>query len=378
MKLRSKPKDSAEGQKPEKQKTQGILVDKFEFSDNTVKFYVVKGFAKKQWVSIREIPVPEITQIDKFGNELTITWKNTIDRFYTKEKTDSFGKLVEQVTDILEKSRLEIENHQRAELKKTELLMAVENSLKILDRSFDILIGLQDKRINWQQLEAHANGFSDNLNFTGQILPPLILDYGKIEPAVRKQEPKEASAEAFSLLKATYDYFDGLSPDLDINDSPPTLQTVKNLIYAYFLLNDLLLGKAVGEKDNSKETATLETTLKKLFEANFNLDFTDLKNSIDTADIQNDKRSLIDNCRTAFKEHLRHISEKPQAPLQTQEQAKPETTPEQPVTASTEARAAETDNAITPTEVSESLAAQENTSVSQDEYRESSDIIKDN
>ena len=60
---------------------------------------------KKQWIVVREIPVLEIEHVEKFGNELSVTWKGTTDSFFTKEKTDLFGKLVDQVTRMLEDQR---------------------------------------------------------------------------------------------------------------------------------------------------------------------------------------------------------------------------------------------------------------------------------
>ena len=58
-----------------KLKPKGLAVTKFEFAANTVKFFVAKGFRKKRWVVVKEIPVYEITGIEHFGNELSVTWK---------------------------------------------------------------------------------------------------------------------------------------------------------------------------------------------------------------------------------------------------------------------------------------------------------------
>lgn len=351
MKLRRKPKDSAEEQKPEKQKPKGVLVGKFDISDNVVKFYAAKGFGKKQWVSIREIPVLEIEQIDKFGNELTITWKGSTDAFYTKEKTDSFGKLVDQINGILEEHRRTVEKEQKAALRQNELLTVINKSLTVLDSSFDILIGLQDKRINWQQLEAYTNSFSDELNFAGQTLPPLSLNFGRIAPAVKTQVPKEASAEAFDLLKATYGYFDGLNLESDVKDALPTFGTTKRLIYAYFLLNDLLLAKAVGEKDSGKETGEFEATLRNLSEANFKVDVEKLKGNLDQMNSDGDRRTIITDCRTAFKEQLKHVTEKQEPPQETAAPTEPAPQPSTPIEP--------TSQQATPTEITPQQAAPE-------------------
>jgi hypothetical protein len=308
MKLRRKQsEDSSDQQKPQKKKPKGLEVDKFEVSDNAAKFFAAKGLGKKQWILVREIPVLEIEHIENLDNELSVTWKGVTDSFFTKEKTDSFGKLVEQVNGILEDQRKTVETNEKAALRRSELLGVINSSIGIVDLSFNVLIGLQDKRIDWQQLEAFSNGFGENLNFTGQTLPPLNLDFSRIASAVKTQGPTEASKEAFNILKATYEYFNGLNPDEGIKENPPSFQTAKTLILAYFLLNDLLFGKFVGDKENSRETSELETALQNLAEANFKVDVEELKRSIDKIGLEDDKQTLIDDSRAVFKEQLKQL-----------------------------------------------------------------------
>ena len=98
MRLKRKQSSNSEGQEdPPKKKQKGIEVAKVEVSDNIAKFFAAKGLGKKQWIVVREIPVLEIERIEKFGNELSVTWKGVTDSFFTKEKTDLFSKLVDQV-----------------------------------------------------------------------------------------------------------------------------------------------------------------------------------------------------------------------------------------------------------------------------------------
>ena len=92
-----------------------VEVTKVEIADNTVKFFAAKGFRKKQWVVVKEIPLLEIEHIEKFGNELSVTWKGATYTFFTKEKTDLFSKLVDQVNGILEDQRKSKENKEKEE-----------------------------------------------------------------------------------------------------------------------------------------------------------------------------------------------------------------------------------------------------------------------
>ena len=308
MKLRRKqPEDSSDQQKPQKKKPKGLEVGKFEVSDNTAKFFAAKGFGKKQWVAVREIPVLEIEHVENSGNELSVTWKGATDSFFTKEKGDSFSKLVEQINGILENQRKTVETNEKAALRRRELLEVIKSSISTVDLSFDVLIGLQNKRIDWRQLEAYANGFSENLKFNGQTLPPLNLDFSKIASAVKTQAPNEASKEAFNVLKATYEYINGLKPDEDIKENLPSVQTAKTLILAYFLLNDLLFGKFVGDKETSKETSELETALQSLAEGNFKVDVEELKRGIDRISLEGNKQAVVEDNRAIFKEQLKQL-----------------------------------------------------------------------
>jgi hypothetical protein len=58
---------SGENKKP---KSKGLAITKYEISDNKIKFFDAKGFLKKHWVLIKEMPVQEINNIESFGNEL--------------------------------------------------------------------------------------------------------------------------------------------------------------------------------------------------------------------------------------------------------------------------------------------------------------------
>ena len=286
-----------------------VEVNKVEIADNTVKFFVAKGRRKKHWVIVKEIPVLEIEHIESSDNELTVTWKGATDLFCTKDKTGSFTALVEQVNGMLEEQRINqqktAEVNEKNAQRKIELLEVIDKSIRIVDLSFDVLIGLQDKRISWQQIETVANGFGENLNFAGQTIPPLTLEYSKIGSAVKAQLPRDASKEAFNILGATYGYFDVLKPEEDIKENPLNFQTTKTLISAYFMLNDLLLSRFVGDKNNAREIGELEAALQSLAQVSFKVDVEALKSSIG---IEGEKQAVIDESRAIFKEQLKQLS----------------------------------------------------------------------
>ncbi len=310
MRFKRKQPDESESQEnPSKKQQKSLEVAKVEVSDNIARFFVAKGLGKKQLLVVREIPVLEIEHIEKLGNELSVTWKGATDSFFTKEKTNIFGKLVDQINGILEdqrKTKENNENNEKASLRRNELLAIINTSIGIIDQSFNVQIGLQEKRINWQQLEGFANGFGENLSFTVQTMPPLNLGFSKIAYAIKSQIPKETSNEAFSILEAVYEYFNGLNLDDDPKENNPNFHDAKSVILAYFMLNDLLLGKVVGDKENNEEISQLESVLQNLAaETNFKVNIDELKGSIDKIDVASNRENVIERSREIFKQHLK-------------------------------------------------------------------------
>ncbi len=223
-------------------------------------------------------------------------------------KAESVDKLRDEVSSILEEQRKSLENNEKVAQRRNELLGVINASIGIIDLSFDVLIGLQEKRINWQQLEGYSNGFGENLIFTGQTMAPLSLDFLKVSSAIKRQIPKETAKEVYNILKAVYEYFSSLSLDDDVKESVPNFQNANAVILAYFALNDLLLGKVVGDKENKKENSRLETVLQNLDnEINFKVNINELKGSIDKRGLESDKESVIEVSRGIFKEKLRQL-----------------------------------------------------------------------
>ncbi len=317
-----------------------VKVDKAEIVDNTLKLFVAKGRGKKQWVNVKEIPVSEITHIENSENQLSVTGKDVTYTFFTKEKIDLFSTLVGQVNAILEatledkqKTTEDEEKEDKTAIRQNELLGVINASVGIVDSAFNVLIGLQEKRINWQRLEGYSNSLRENLNFTAQTIPPMNLDFAKISSAVKSQTPKETSNEAFSVLEGVYAYFNGLNLGEDQKEAHPDVENAKALISAYFKLNDVFLGKVVGDKENGAEVSSLQGELQSLATVtNFKVNVEELKGNIDKMTLDSDKEKTIEGTRKIFKEQIKQLL-KPniEAPAVTESLPKNETiTQEEP------------------------------------------------
>jgi hypothetical protein len=202
-----------------------------------------------------------------------------------------------------------VEANEKLLFRKNELLALIDASLVIVDLSFDILIGLQKKRIDWQLLEDYPKTLGASLNFVGQSMPPLNLDFLKISSAIKRQLPKETSTEAYNILKVINDYFDELDLDDDVIEVTPNFVRAKAILLSYYILNDLLLGKMVEDKGNKNEKNQLESILRILTNGtNFSIDVGALMDSIDRMTPETDFQSSIDEKRKLFKEQFKAIT----------------------------------------------------------------------
>ena len=291
------------------QKPKGIPVTKLEVTDATARFFAAKGFLKKRWTVVKEIPVYEMTAIEIFRNELGVTWKGVIYTFSVNEKTDSLSKFHDKVNGMLEEHHKLLERNEKATLRRNELLGVINASIGIIDSSFDILTGLQEKRINWQRLEGYSNGFGEHLNFTGQSMPPLNIDFSKVVSAIKRQIPRETSEEAYDVLQMVYGYFNGLNLDDDIKEIIPNFQSAKAVVLAYFLSNDILLGTVVGDDENKEEKSQLKTVLLNLANTSkFKVNVDELERIMDKTGLEIDTKSAIEDSRGIFKEQLNRFN----------------------------------------------------------------------
>jgi len=228
-------------------------------------------------------------------------------------KTVSNGKTITAAFKIynrkFEARKKLTENNELILLRRNDLLFVINDSIHIIDLSFNILIGLQRKRVNWQQLENFSKDFGETYNFTAQSMPPLNLNFLSMSSAIKNQVPKETSKEIYNILKVIHGYFESLSLEDDLEGSVPNFLSTKTIISAYYTLNDLLLGKVVGDKENKKENHQLEVVLQILANnTDFKVNIEELKISIDNTIPENNLERMIDDSREIFKEQLKHLS----------------------------------------------------------------------
>jgi hypothetical protein len=282
-----------------KPKSEGLNITKYEFSDNKIKFFDAKGFPKKRWVLIKEIPMQGISAVESYGNELKLTCNEEVYTFYSKKNSESIGSLTDQIQSLIIEQQKALENNEKSYFKKNSLTKVMD----VIDLFFDILIGLNEKSIDWIHLEGNVAGLLYSWK-QGEGMP-LNLDFANVSTAIKRQIAEETSKEAYGILKSVYEYFDGLKPVDYPKDDTMKVSNAKNLILAYFMLNDVLFGKVVGEVDNEKESLALESVLLNLANgSNVKANVEELKNGIYRLEVEVDRDRIFKDIRTSFKENI--------------------------------------------------------------------------
>jgi hypothetical protein len=179
-----------------------FAISEYELSNDTLKFFKVEGLLKKKRLQIKEIPIYEITKIDSYGNELNVTWNGVTSLFSSKNRIKSFSELQQKILVMQEEHQKNLELNEKTNLRKTDLNSIIPASMETIDLSFNILMGLNLKRINWKPLQGYSDNLKENLNLQLQTMNPLMLNFSKIASAIIKQDPKKTSKEVYTILKS--------------------------------------------------------------------------------------------------------------------------------------------------------------------------------
>ena len=173
-----------------KPKSKCLDITKYEISDNKIKFFDVKGFLKKRWVLIKEIPIQEISGIESFGNELKIIWNEEFYTFISKKNSELVISLRNKIQNLLKERQKNIKNNEKSYLRKNDLTKV----MCVIDLSFDILIRLNEKSIDWVNLEGYATGLLDNWKLNEG--KPFNLNFVNVSAAITSKIVEETSKEA--------------------------------------------------------------------------------------------------------------------------------------------------------------------------------------
>jgi hypothetical protein len=292
--------------KPKPKKLTGLKVAKYEVAEGKIKFFNMKGFFKKRWVVEKEYSIYEVTAVESIGNWLSLTWNSVAYQFMLK-KGESFAKLQEQIQTLQIERQKATALEERVALRKADLLGLIDRSLPLVDSSFDILIGLHAKRVDWRQVEASSKTLGASFSYKPITLPQLELDFAAIDAAVKSQVAKDTSKETLSVLKTVHGYFAGLKTEDDLASFYPNFEQAKSAVLASYTLNDLLLAKVVGEKDSKREVVYLEELLKAFEGTVVKVDLAAFLGVVNRAAFEASRDNAVFEVRALFREQLKQL-----------------------------------------------------------------------
>ena len=279
-----------------------------EFVDDTIKFHTQKGHIRKKLELSKEIPMSDIDSINRVGNELSITWKGSIDLFIIEE-SEFVGTIFEKLTSSPEEQKKPFEVKNKEKLQDAEVNTLIKATLEITDPLFDILRSLHGW-VDWPHIEDLLNiSLKKAQELANQKIEWIQLDFSNLTTVLKEQNFEKISREIPNLLKTIYNYFIGKAARNEISkEIHPNYYDAKTIIQAYFLLNDIILGSIVVDKEIGEEQKELLITLENLAKSTkLQINIKAIKSIISKLDYDPEKESIIKKSRMLFRQELKDL-----------------------------------------------------------------------
>ena len=309
MKLRKqKSPETVSAESTTKARLRNVGNGTLELVGNTIKFHVEQGRLKKQKEIAKEIPIADIESVERVGNELNVTWKGVTDRFVI-EKAELAETIHAKITEALDAQRKTLEAKEEVQKQKlNELTQALGNALKIADSLFDILRSLHG-RVDWNRVESHLKCSKENIRRFADQKGVVNLDFAKLSSAMKEHLPEEISKEAYSILRALFEYFNGLTSQGESSAQiHPNHDDAKKVILAYYTLNDIILGTVVGDEEVGKESNELLMVIDDLAKGTgLKINVDAIKDVINKLGVAQEKESVIEESRAVFVHQLKEL-----------------------------------------------------------------------
>jgi hypothetical protein len=282
-----------------------IAVTDYEINNGVLKFFNAKGLIRKKVVMVREIPIHEIGTVESYWNELSISWNGVTNIFLKKNSYESFSELRDKILLLLEEHKKNLaDNKKYIDLKK-ELIMATNNLVLVIDICFDMLMGLQEKRVDWRQENEYSTNIGKNLIIANNSIPPITFDFTEVAKAVSLESSTKVANECRKLLRSVYEYFQSLDVVDDLVNKHPNVRDAFNLIELYYCINDVFLGKVVKDNDDKEEFEYIEKLTRQLSDdTNIKVEIDELMMMFNKFDIEKEGEKIVKDTRELVKMQL--------------------------------------------------------------------------
>jgi hypothetical protein len=286
----------------------GLGSGKLEYVNDTIKFYTEKGRVRKRQELSREIPMPEVEAINRVGNELSITWKGSVDIFVIEEP-ELIGSIFEKIATASSKEQKMFSEDNIETQRSNEVKQIVNATMEIIDLLFDILRSLHGW-VDWNRIEDLLKKSVKKVQeLTDKKINWIDLDFSKLVIAAKERNQEEISKQTLNFLKTLNNYFVIKSSE---NETPkgvhPNYSYAKTTIQAYLLLNDIALGSITDDKDIDEEQKELLITLDGLAQSTkLQININAIKTIISKLHDEKGKDRIINKSRKLFRRELREL-----------------------------------------------------------------------
>jgi len=308
--LRLRRKNSAKSVIPGyvvKARLLGLGSGTLEFIDNVIKFTLKEGRIRKSKRLCRKIAMPDIEGMTRIGNQLSIGWKGVNDVFIIEEE-ELAGTIFERIPQSSRKQRIVFEGKKIAKQSRNDLVNILSTAMETVNLLFDIIWSLKETG-SWNHVEGFLDRCEDNVRYLkSQEIALVDLDFTDLSLATKKRDAELASKEAYDILKLMYNFFSGLSKSNDsFIQSHPNFSDMKRIVFAYYLLNDIILGLVVEDKIEEEANLLVHILDKLSKDTGFKIDTDVINDAIIKVGVEQEKQSVIEKCRAVFKEQVKKL-----------------------------------------------------------------------
>ena len=232
-------------------------------ADDAIKFYVETGRFKKHRKIIRDIPLSDVENSERQGNDLSIVWKGATDMFVA-EQASRVEPIYERITTALKERTKDAENKEAPDQKSIELTQMTRAAMETTDSLFDLIKNLHG-RVDWSLVETSFKQSEENVKKLTSQANSLCLDITQLSAVVQERRPREIAEKTYDVLKTIYGHFDGMaSSGENAGQLHPDYREARLVIQVSYVSNDMLLGAAIGDGAVEKEGSELLKVLDEL------------------------------------------------------------------------------------------------------------------
>ena len=228
-----------------------------QLAGETLSFNPKQGRFSKRTETAKQIKLSRVENLNLKGNRISLQSNGQTDTFaFNKKLTPQvytgINAAWETQKKILEKAAAVPEQKQ---LKNTFTTLS-----QTVDSLFDILSYLHGE-IEWKNIEGCLSRCEESsVPASGVELSATKMDLANLSAAIKQRQPDLVAKETRLALQSVYNQVLGLHSEKQFFEQyHPNYGDLKAAIVAYYALDDILLGEAVGDSDLVDEKAKFVT-----------------------------------------------------------------------------------------------------------------------